>query len=249
MTLSERRNYRIAVAGSILFHGILLFCLSYGSLSGVNGTDLEIHSASLVAIAQESSPRPVARTRAVKPQAAANRRIETAPEPVRAKPAPKPEPPKPPKPATPKPTAEPNPESAPSPKKMPTVQEDQSEVGGSTSSNVSSESSRSLGDGSGLVGRRGVIRSNNPTYPKAAENVGIEGNVTLRITVLPDGSHGGIEVLDSSGDDRLNRAAINFVQREWTFKPNPERYTIDVVFSFKIHEPVSHRFLNAQTRP
>lgn len=275
MTLSERRNYRIAVLASILFHGALLFYLSYGLLSGGDTADLEIYSAGLVAITPETrsvpvaqvKPAPPVRPQVVKPQTTGTNQVKTG-IPVKAQPAVKapevrPQPkPQPRKEVEPQPAAKPKtdeqskPEAEPQPAAQPAVdtatadRDAQPRPGEPESTNpTASEGNRSLGDGSGLVSRRGLVVSNRPTYPKDAENVGIEGDVSLRIMVLPDGSLEEPRILQSSGDKRLDQAAINFVKQEWAFKPNPEPYYIDVVFVFKMHVPVSYRFLNSQTRP
>ncbi len=57
-----------------------------------------------------------------------------------------------------------------------------------------------------------------PPYPEQARARGLEGVVRLRVEVLADGTIGEVEVLESSGSDLLDRAAIEAV-RKWGFRP------------------------------
>jgi protein TonB len=57
-----------------------------------------------------------------------------------------------------------------------------------------------------------------PPYPEQARARGLEGVVRLRVEVLADGTIGGIEVLESSGSEVLDRAAVEAV-RKWGFRP------------------------------
>ncbi len=57
-----------------------------------------------------------------------------------------------------------------------------------------------------------------PLYPREAKKKGYEGEVLLRVEVLPDGGVGEIEVRRSSGHPILDRSAISAV-RQWKFIP------------------------------
>ncbi len=57
-----------------------------------------------------------------------------------------------------------------------------------------------------------------PQYPREAKKKGYEGEVLLRVEVLPDGGVGEIEVRRSSGHPILDRSAISAV-RQWKFIP------------------------------
>lgn len=57
-----------------------------------------------------------------------------------------------------------------------------------------------------------------PAYPALARRLGEQGRVLLRVFVRPDGSAGAVEVRDSSGSARLDRAAKEAVER-WKFTP------------------------------
>ena len=57
-----------------------------------------------------------------------------------------------------------------------------------------------------------------PRYPSRALRRGYEGDVQLRILVLPDGTAGQVEVMRSSGHAELDQAAVATV-RTWRFQP------------------------------
>ncbi|MCX7673186.1 MAG: energy transducer TonB [Thiobacillaceae bacterium] len=57
-----------------------------------------------------------------------------------------------------------------------------------------------------------------PPYPALSRRLGEEGRVLLRVYVLPDGSAGQVQVRESSGHERLDRAALETVRR-WRFVP------------------------------
>lgn len=58
-----------------------------------------------------------------------------------------------------------------------------------------------------------------PAYPTLARRLGAEGKVTLRLTVLPDGTVGGAEVVTSSGRHDLDEAARQWIMAHWTYQP------------------------------
>ena len=58
-----------------------------------------------------------------------------------------------------------------------------------------------------------------PPYPAPARRAGIEGIVTLRLTVLADGHVGQAEVAVSSGHGLLDEAAQAWIVGHWTYKP------------------------------
>ena len=57
-----------------------------------------------------------------------------------------------------------------------------------------------------------------PRYPRRARQRGIEGEILLRITVNAKGRSSGIEVLESSGHDVLDKAAVDAL-KNWHFQP------------------------------
>jgi len=58
-----------------------------------------------------------------------------------------------------------------------------------------------------------------PPYPTLARRLGVEGKVTLRLTVTPDGSVGKAEVVTSSGRQDLDQAAQQWITGHWTYQP------------------------------
>lgn len=57
-----------------------------------------------------------------------------------------------------------------------------------------------------------------PTYPAAERDAGVQGDVTIRITVAPDGQTSRAMIWESSQDDDIDLAALDAAQRS-TFKP------------------------------
>ena len=57
-----------------------------------------------------------------------------------------------------------------------------------------------------------------PVYPKAAQRLGLQGRVLLRVQVLASGQPGQLEIKESSGQPLLDEAALKAV-RGWSFVP------------------------------
>jgi protein TonB len=57
-----------------------------------------------------------------------------------------------------------------------------------------------------------------PAYPALSRRMGEQGRVLLRVYVLADGNAGQVEIRESSGYERLDRAARDTVAR-WRFVP------------------------------
>jgi len=79
-------------------------------------------------------------------------------------------------------------------------------------------------DSEGDLGEKGVTAPaqieglTKPRYPSYSRRHGEEGTVVLSIEVLPNGKHGGIQLVRSSGYSRLDEAAIQ-ATRQATFIP------------------------------
>ena len=58
-----------------------------------------------------------------------------------------------------------------------------------------------------------------PPYPTLARRLGVEGKVTLRLTVMPDGTVSRAEVTASSGRPDLDQAAQQWIVSHWTYQP------------------------------
>lgn len=103
----------------------------------------------------------------------------------------------------------------------------------------------SLGNGQGHIVEMGTL----PSYPKNAVNEGVEGEVTARLVIRPDGTLEKILLLTSSGDARLDTVVLRSFQRNWKYKPEEVKYHIDLTIIFKIKNGVSLRLINAETMP
>jgi protein TonB len=62
-------------------------------------------------------------------------------------------------------------------------------------------------------------RSRQPAYPDAARRLGEQGSVVLQVLIGTDGRVVDAKVLQSSGYDRLDRAAIDGVKNDYRFMP------------------------------
>jgi TonB family protein len=87
--------------------------------------------------------------------------------------------------------------------------------------------------GAGIVGAGGPLA----TYPKNALDQGLEGSVTLTISVGADGSMKSASVTKSSGQKLLDAAALRAVKSGWSLTPgmkNGKRVagTVTVTFVF-----------------
>ena len=88
---------------------------------------------------------------------------------------------------------------------------------------------------------RANYKSNpKPEYPRIARSRGWQGKVLLRVQVTADGHSADVSVLQSSGHELLDDAAIEAV-RKWTFIPakrgnTPVASTVTVPMQFKLNE-------------
>ena len=58
-----------------------------------------------------------------------------------------------------------------------------------------------------------------PPYPPIARRIGVEGKVTLRLTVNAQGRVAQAEIVTSSGRDDLDQTAQAWIVAHWTYKP------------------------------
>jgi len=66
----------------------------------------------------------------------------------------------------------------------------------------------------------GVAYLNNPApdYPRLSQRAGEEGKVLMKVLVSAEGRPESVEVINSSGFERLDKAAVNAV-KQWRFEP------------------------------
>jgi protein TonB len=58
-----------------------------------------------------------------------------------------------------------------------------------------------------------------PPYPPVARRIGVEGKVTLRLTVTAEGRVAQADIVTSSGRDDLDQTAQAWIVAHWTYKP------------------------------
>jgi protein TonB len=61
-----------------------------------------------------------------------------------------------------------------------------------------------------------------PPYPPIARRLGVEGKVTLRLTILTSGRVGEADVVTSSGRNDLDQTAQQWIVEHWAYKPAVE---------------------------
>lgn len=84
------------------------------------------------------------------------------------------------------------------------------------------------------------LRNPPPVYPQAARQRGDEGTVVLEAHVSSSGRCEEIRVIESSGDDMLDEAALRAVQ-QWIFKParrrqEPIAFLVEIPITFRLVE-------------
>jgi protein TonB len=58
-----------------------------------------------------------------------------------------------------------------------------------------------------------------PPYPPIARRIGVEGKVTLRLTVSAEGKVIAAEIVSSSGRDDMDQTAQQWIMAHWAYKP------------------------------
>jgi protein TonB len=86
-----------------------------------------------------------------------------------------------------------------------------------------------------------LLESPRPPYPRASLRLGEEGTVSVRIHVDAEGRVSSVDLLQSSGFERLDEAACQGV-RSWRFEPElrdgkPVAGTFDHRIIFVIEKP------------
>ncbi len=68
-----------------------------------------------------------------------------------------------------------------------------------------------------------VLSSRAPEYPRSAQNRGTQGTVVVRFLLAKDGGIDDLEIVDSSGNNALDRAAMEAAEG-FTFSPGLDGY-------------------------
>jgi TonB family protein len=256
MTGMERRNYRVAVIVSIIFHAILFFTY-FPEIIHPKPVALETYPVGMVELARGSGGfdvHPVGITGIPDNENGnTNRTKETKANPH------KPQPNKPDQPSSDIPVK--NLKNKEETRKVnPKTVEPSGETGstapgagdnhpgpgapGAGDQGTSTDGqSTGFGSGEGMVSRLGPP----PPYPKNAMNEGKEGEVAVRILVLANGSLDKVMLLKSSGDSRLDKITITSITRDWQFKPVTKDYFIDLIFVFNLKSGVTVKFIKSET--
>lgn len=174
----------------------------------------------VVSVSLLQQPAPVAEPQEVVPP---------APEPPPPPPPPKPEPREvqappepPPEPKPPEPKVEPQPEPVPQPvaEELPVENEVVEQVEALAQAEVAEEGEVAEVE-EALVEpdfQANYLRNPAPAYPRISRRLGEQGEVLLRVLVDTQGKPRTVELKNSSGFERLDKAAIDVVQR-WSFVP------------------------------
>jgi TonB family protein len=254
MTGIERRNYRIAVIVSIVFHAILFFAY-FPEIINTKPVVLETYPVGMVELAQGSGGMDIHPVKVIGIPGAKNGNVNKAEANPRQ---PQPDKPDPPSSAIPVNHLKNNKEGTQ--KVNPKVTEPAEKTGftrpgaaenhqtpgtpGGDDKGGSAEGQpMGFGSGEGMVSRLGPP----PPYPKNAMNEGKEGEVAVRVLVLANGSLDKVVLLHSSGDSRLDKITITSITQGWQFKPVTKDYFIDLIFVFDLQSGVTVKFIKAET--
>lgn len=81
-----------------------------------------------------------------------------------------------------------------------------------------------------------LIGQVRPYYPKDLVAEGRTGQVTLLADINSQGRVNNLEVLKSSGIDKMDRVAMLTIKNEWSFKSYQKGYTIEINVKYKMNE-------------
>jgi protein TonB len=89
--------------------------------------------------------------------------------------------------------------------------------------------------------RRRIEAVGNVNYPQLARQQEIYGSLRLLVAILPDGDVNDIQILQSSGFDVLDQAAITIVRMAAPFAPFPEEMRpnvdiLEIIRTWRFHE-------------
>ena len=89
--------------------------------------------------------------------------------------------------------------------------------------------------------RRRIEAVGNLNYPEQARRNRIYGSLRLLVSILPDGSVEDIQILESSGHNLLDQAAVEIVSLAAPFEPFPEELQaeadiLEIIRTWRFHE-------------
>ena len=203
--MKEKSRFGLAWIVSFLAHALILI-LVFPNAGGAKGEGMRIMEVGLVempAVAQRAAP--AARPApAVKTQPAETRRREPVPEKAGQDAS--------------HPREAASRQTAPVPVPPP--------AGPSAGGSPGQGSGEGFGTGEGLVLSRPV------SFPKSAQNEGVEGIVRLAVFLPPAGSVRA-KIVESSGDQRLDTYSLRVVTEAWRYKAPPTGVRIAVTLIYR----------------
>ncbi len=107
---------------------------------------------------------------------------------------------------------------------------------------ISSASTRRSYDAAYLDNwRRRIEAVGNINYPEQARRNRIYGSLRLLVSILPDGTVNDIQILESSGHNLLDQAAVEIVSLASPFEPFPEELLaeadiLEIIRTWRFHE-------------
>lgn len=89
--------------------------------------------------------------------------------------------------------------------------------------------------------RRRIEAVGNINYPEQARRNRIYGSLRLLVSILPDGTVNDIQILESSGHNLLDQAAVEIVNLAAPFEPFPEELLaeadiLEIIRTWRFHE-------------
>lgn len=79
-----------------------------------------------------------------------------------------------------------------------------------------------------------------PPYPPESAKAGEQGNSILKVVIAPSGAVIEDAIVQSSGSDRLDLAALDYVKQNWRWQPMPGCRTpvsVAVAVNWRLHNP------------
>lgn len=200
----------VATAGTLFLHGALLLALWQTATSRITAAPAMPQATQVELLSLNMPPAPAAPTPApapATPQKPAASRLQTATKP-------------------PRPETSPRSQTAPNTADSPAPAESSSNTRTSTpvasAAPAASGNPRGTPDGSAHEAPPSFtaeyLANPAPAYPPLSQELGESGQVRLRVAVDASGAPSQIEIAESSGFTRLDRAALSAVKR-WRFVP------------------------------
>nr|BDT29393.1 energy transducer TonB [Bacteriovorax sp. HI3] len=106
-------------------------------------------------------------------------------------------------------------------------------IGASATTSEAQGSAQGPGSGPGPGFNESVTSFSEPDYPRLAVKRSLEGQVKLRVNVSSEGLPENTAILESSGHDILDRAALE-ATKKWRFQKKGYPYAVEKNIVFKL---------------